>query len=417
MAKQDLENLKTTAQRIKSYVDSVAGAKQDLLTAGEGIQIVNNIISVSSSPTPTPTTEKYSKFIFGNDSGVLTAVSGDCATAFDSSTNTIDMEALIEIYPFSEIAKEDIQLQYSGGTNLSGVDKFVTAPNLYYCHSVGSDNQTEVIEFANYKVNDSFKRPYEDDNVSKVAIACYLASEDTSGSSKMLRSRSGYAFKANITQAVCETELPYYNGEKVDMLDSRVWFFFKDLMQCFIGYRNGQLKYAGVTDVSSISSYKSGDTDTIVSSTTTMTGEVSSYSSGARPFAILGIENPYGVLWQNLGGLYHTDQNLYQYTGTTHKSNSTFYTSDCDLIATNLCSSSGWQKTLACANNVCYPISVGGSDSKVVGDYYYYNSGERIFFVGGYWNFGSRAGFSALHGLDGFGGSHTSLGFRLSLKM
>ena len=425
---------------MKADISSLQIEKQNKLIAGSGLDITGNVISVLGF--------HYSKFVFEGDSGVVTSVEGECATAFDSATNTMNMDTLINIYPFNQIKREDIQLQYADGSNLLNKDRFTTAPNLYYCVAIGSDGQTQTIEFANYKAGDNFKRPYDDDTISRVAIACYLACEDTTqSSSPILRSNTttnGGMFKVNMSQAQCENELPYYNGEKVDMLDSKVWFFFKALMECFIGYRNGQMKYRGCSDWGTSTwnyytdldgkvaeahlrgTWLAGATDSITSDTLTLTGEVTTWleddvttsiASGKRPFAILGVENPYGLLWQNLGGLYHTDQNLYQYTGTTHKSNSTFDTSDCDLIATDLCSNSGFQKTLACANNVCYPISVGGSDSKVVGDYYWYNSGNRIFFVGGPWLDGSYAGFSYLNGRDGFGSSNASFGFRLSLKM
>ena len=425
---------------MKADISSLQIEKQDKLIAGSGLDITGNVISVLGF--------HYSKFVFEGDSGVVTSVEGECATAFDSATNTMNMDTLINIYPFNQIKREDIQLQYADGSNLLNKDRFTTAPNLYYCVAIGSDGQTQTIEFANYKAGDNFKRPYDDDTISRVAIACYLACEDTTqSSSPILRSNTttnGGIFKVNMSQAQCENELPYYNGEKVDMLDSKVWFFFKALMECFIGYRNGQMKYRGCADWGTSTwnyytdldgkvaeahlrgTWLAGATDIITSDTLTMTGEVATWTeddittsiaSGKRPFAILGVENPYGLLWQNLGGLYHTGQNLYQYTGTTHKSNSTFDTSDCDLIATDLCSSSGFQKTLACANNVCYPISVGGSDSKVVGDYYLYEASNRIMFVGGYWHHGSRAGFSCLYGYDGFGFASAGIGFRLSLKM
>lgn len=424
---------------IKADISSLQVNKQDKLIAGSGLDITNNVISVLGF--------HYSKFTFANDSGVLTSVEGECATAFDSTTNTINMDTLINIYPFNQIKREEIQLQYADGSNLLNKDRFTTAPNLYYCVSVGEDGQTQTYEFANYKAGDNFKRPYDDDTISRVAIGCYLACEDTTqSSSPVLRSNTttnGGIFKVNMDQATCEQRLPYLNGEKVDMLDSKVWFFFKALMECFIGYRNGQAKYRGICDYSWNSGnyiteqgiratehiggvWLAGATDSITSDTLTMTGEITSWtedditteiSSGKRPFAILGIENPYGLLWQNLGGLYHTDQNLYQYQETAHKSNSSFDTSDCELIATDLCSNSeGWQKTIACSSNVCYPISVGGSDNKLVGDYYWYANSNRIFFVGGTWHDGSYAGFSCLRGGGAFGYTYTDIGFRLSLK-
>ena len=458
--KQDLNNEKTTRanndtqiqtnlskeiQERKESDTSLQGnidKKQDKLTAGVGIEIENNVISVLGY--------HYSKFVFEGTSALLTSVSGECAIAFDSSTQSVDMEKMINIYPFNQIKREEIQLYKDSAltTQLSGKDMFITFPNLYWCATIGGDSQTLTFEFANYKVNDKFHRVYEDNSINKCGIACYLATEDTSDSSnKRLRSNTttnNGIFKVNMNQATCENELPYLsNGDKADMLDSRVWFAYSALAQCFIGARNGQKKYYGlcgwgtstwnyesdlngkVKEANLYGTWIAGSCDTLAQ-TSTMTGEITTWTendvtteiaSGKRPFIVLGVENPYGLLWQNLGGIYHTDQNLYQYQATKHKSNSSFNTSDCELIGTDLCGSEGWQLKFNQNNGVVYPISVGGNDSTTCGDYYWYGSGDRIYFVGGNWSRGSACGFSCLVGHLGFGSATTHIGFRLSIKM
>lgn len=429
---------------VNQYVDkethsSDLNKKQDKLTAGVGIDIENNVISVMG--------HHYSKFVFEGTSALLTSVSGECALAFNSETQEVNMEEMINIYPFNQIKREEIQLYKDSAltTELSGKDMFTTFPNLYWCATIGSDSQTLTFEFANYKVNDKFHRVYEDNSINKCGIACYMATEDTSDSSnKRLRSNTttnNGIFKVNMNQATCENELPYLsNGDKADMLDSRVWFTYSALAQCFIGARNGQKKYYGlcgwgtsnwnyesdlngkVKEANLYGTWIAGACDTLVQ-TSTMTGEITTWTendvtteiaSGKRPFIVLGVENPYGLLWQNLGGIYHTDQNLYQYQATKHKSNSSFNTSDCELIGTDLCGSEGWQLKLNQNNGVIYPISVGGNDSSTCGDYYWYASGNRIYFVGGTWYYGSNCGFSYLNGDNGFGNANTNIGFRLN---
>ena len=415
--------------------------KQDKLTAGVGIEIENNVISVLGY--------HYSKFVFEGTSTLLTSVSGECAIAFDSSTQSVDMEKMINIYPFNQIKREEIQLYKDSAltTQLSGKDMFTTFPNLYWCATIGSDSQTLTFEFANYKVNDKFHRVYEDNSINKCGIACYMATEDTSDSSNnRLRSNTttnNGIFKVSMNQETCENELPYLsNGDKADMLDSRVWFAYSALAQCFIGARNGQKKYLGIVDYALNSgdyvteqgvrasenlggTWIAGACDTLAQ-TSTMTGEITTWTendvtteiaSGKRPFIVLGVENPYGLLWQNLGGIYHTDQHLYQYQATKHKSNSSFNTSDCELIGTDLWATEGFQLKFNQNNGVVYPISLGGNDSSTCGDYYWYESGNRIFVVGGRWDLGSYCGFSYLNGIDYFGAMYPRVGFRLSIKI
>ncbi len=436
-------NRTTNETTFKANISALEIGKQDKLTAGMGIDITDNVISVLGW--------HYSKFTFDSDSGQLSSVEGECATAFNTETQQVDMTAMIKIFPFNQIKRKEVQLQYTDGSNLNGTDMFTTFSNsIYYCDTIGEDGKTETIEFANYKAGDNFKRCYDDNNISTVGIGCYLACEDTDNGA-VIRSSNAIvhatygqgALLVNKNQATIENELPYLNGEKVDCLDSRVYNCFRMLFVCFIGYRNAQAKYRGqcdwgtstwnyytdmeskVKDAHLRGTWLAGATDTLVENNITMTGEVTSWTeddvtteiaSGKRPFAILGVENPYGLIWQNISGLYHIDQNLYQYQGTSHKSNSKFDVSDCELIADNLCSSSGWQNTLASSSNMVYPITVGGSDSKLVGDYYWYSGEEKIFFVGGNWRNGSSNGLSSWLGSNGFGSASAHVGFRLSIK-
>lgn len=169
-----------------------------------------------------------------------------------------------------------------------------------------------------------------------------------------------------------------------------------------------------------------GATDDVTNSTRTLTGEVTSWTEdsvttqlavGKRPFAILGIENPYGLLYSQLSGIYHTNKNIYQYQGTSHKDDSTFDTTDCKLLATNLCNTSeGYQSKLACTNNFCYPIETAGSDSKLNGDYYYYGENDHPFAVGGAYPTGTKTGLDYLSASLDMTSAEPSVGCRLSIK-
>lgn len=431
----DIDSMQASIETIENTLEE----KQDKLTAGVGVTIIDNVISVLGF--------HYSKFIFEKDSCELTSVEGEAAVAFNKETNKIDRDKLITIFPFDQIKREYIQLSYADGTNLSGTDKFSTVPNIYYCNSIADDGQTQTIEFASYKAGDNFSRPYEDSNITRVGLGCYLACEDKSNSSNpVLRSsksiNKGLA-RVAITRAAMENELPYYNGEKVDITDSRVWSLFVAMMKCFIGNRNAQQVYKGICDYDGgnwnytdnysnrVSEHVGGTwlcgaTDEVTNSTKTLTGEVTSWTEdsvttqltvGKRPFAILGIENPYGLLYSQLSGIYHTNKNIYQYQKTSHKDDSTFDTTDCKLLATNLCNTSeGYQSKLACANNFSYPIETTGSDSKLSGDYYYYGENNHPFVVGGAYPTGTKTGLDYLSTSLDMTSAEPSIGCRLSIK-
>ena len=363
---------------------------------------------------------KYSTFIFNEDDDVPT-MKGDCA-------GTTSMEERLECYPFNELYMENVQLQDSSGNNLEGTDTFLVMPNLWYESTIHNDGKGWTITFANKKVNSNFKRTFESDEITELLLARYKVIKI----GNYARSQAGDYPLVSTNQTTFDSYLPYYNGTKIDSNDYRNRILYSMLNVCFTGHRNSQNAYRGVVDYAigngtpsyQGESLKTGATDSLGDGL--ITGEITEFNGtaldvGKRPFSVLGVENPYGVAWENITGIVHNTGELYAYEGFEHMTPSMMKPSDSNIYysKTNVVlstGSEGWQNTFAIYKGYPFPISIGGNSTNNVGDYYWYNTGWKIFFIGGSFRLGSYVGLFYLRGNAGFGISNSDVGFRLSLK-
>lgn len=382
-----------------------------------------NSNTISASKVYLPKAQEVlhtSTFIFDGEDSVCT-VEGELAGK--------SREEKLNIFPYNLMKEEEVQLQDSNGADLEGTDTFIVMPNLWVKTSVAEDNMGWSITFANQKVDEDYVRAYDDDSINEVLIAKYKANDDGT----YLRSRSGDYPKVNLNQTNADSKLPYYKGQKIDSLDYRVKFLYDLLAVCYIENRNTQNVYVGMTGyswgdgnlVNQVGEVaKNGSTLSLGSKLAT--GEITTFNdteitSGKRPCVILGVENPYGLIWENLTGVVHNAScNLFAYNGLEHMtpsmmtpSDSNQYYKDTGIV---LPTSEGWQKTFANYRGHFYPTSVGGSSSKGVGDYYHVLLGWKNFLVSGSWSGGAGTGLFCLVGHGGFGNSSSNIGFRLSLK-
>ena len=108
-----------------------------------------------------------------------------------------------------------------------------------------------------------------------------------------------------------------------------------------------------------------------------------------------GIENLYGNIWQFVDGINVKDNLAYiNYNPSTYAVDT--FTGDYKPLGYTNVTANGWQKELGYdANNqaIAFPISVGGSATTYMCDYYYQNTGNRIAVVGGAWGDGAVDGF------------------------
>ena len=390
----------------------------------------NNGNSISSSSINLPKATHQSTFHFASTGTKLTSVEGEAAIAFNSTTQEIDRGVLISIYPFNEIHFEQVQLQDSSGNDLDGVDDFIMFPNCYMKASTDSDGSGWTISFSSTKIDSSYARAIEDDTRPYLGLACYKASLVGS----YLRSVVGNYPAVNMSNESADSKLPYYNGKKIESQDWRIRMsLVNNIISCFIGDRNTQEIFRGVVDYSWASPYtvegcvgESGKTgytnDTL--GTGVVTGEITALAdgtaltSGKRPFKILGLENIYGLIWENISGIGHTAGVVKAYLGTDHIAKGSALTGYTEISRDDLplCQSSGWQLTYTTYANAFFPKTVGGDSSHEDGDYYWYDGSElKCFFLGGVWGNGSDAGLFSLNGNSGWGHSYSHLGFRLSL--
>lgn len=427
----------STAQ--KTYIDSF-GKEIDMSLESDGDY--NKVIatlkdkngrSISSSYVRLPKASHLSSFHFSGTSGKVTSVEGEALNAFNSETQELDQNVLMTIYPFNEIKFEQLQLQDSSGNDLDGKDDFIFFPNCYMKTSVDEDGQGWNITFSSTKLNDTYSRAIEDDTRPFLGLGCYKACYNDTDTT-YLRSISGYYPAVSMSNQSADAKLPYYNGKKLESEDWRIRMsLVNNLVCCFLGDRNTQEKLRGVVDYSWIDPYtvekvvgesgKSGYTNDTLG-TGVVTGEITALAdgtaltSGKRPFKVLGLENLWGVVWENVSGISHTAGVVKAYFGNDRIDKSSSLTNYTEISREDLplCQSTGWQLKFTSYANAFFPTAVGGDSSHEDGDYYWYEgSGLKCFFLGGSWYHGSYAGLFYLFGNNGWGDANSLIGFRLSL--
>jgi hypothetical protein len=127
---------------------------------------------------------------------------------------------------------------------------------------------------------------------------------------------------------------------------------------------------------------------------------------------LLGIENPFGDIWEFVDGWNILDGNNYVCSDPASFADNVGSTTAYPLYGSTNPTTSGWQNTLQ-ANVALLPASVGASDTTKVTDYYYYASGWRVAFVGGAADDGSLAGLFFLHASASSSAAHSVIGGRL----
>lgn len=160
--------------------------------------------------------------------------------------------------------------------------------------------------------------------------------------------------------------------------------------------------------------YKSGFSSGIAASS----GSVASNSSGKHPHAYRGIEAPWGNVWQFVDGL-----NINEYQSWVAKDAaqyaSNLFAAPYEQLGYVNHNADGYPTAMGHDANLPFaalPTAVGGDSATYYSDYYYRNTGQRIAFVGGGWNYGSRAGVALWSLYDGSGLANLNVGGRLVRK-
>ncbi len=345
---------------------------------------------------------------------------------------------LMTMFPFKDMVCEDVPSYTANGVLLNISDSFVFMPNCWR-HDTSDDDGTEEHWVANYKVDDTWHKSYPGD-FRRLGLSKFFAYEQNS----YLHSITGVIPTVNMNQVNATNKMPYYHRgasyRRANYMDARVWRQYQIFCMIYLNCRNLQTIYQGMQysyskgiiadDITDTRSRYTGVTEESGStgrlSHGVATGEITGTSStplldaSKRPFQILGIENPYGFLWTNIYGIMHNNQNLLIYKGTDPLASDKLNPSGGDSytdVGAVLNPSEGWQKQVCDVDGYFYVKSVGGNSSAYDGDYYWYASGYKLFFVGGRWTHGAQAGLLAFHGRNDFGDAWTYIGFRLSLEL
>ena len=414
---------------------------------------------LTSKATKVSTTEEDTIFVndgHGNlkDSGksirnIMAYVNGGIEFSGTASKGTLvgDFEGLTQAqlmrhWPFSALYIEDVDSYSSDGTALGVKDSFLVMPNMWR-KAIHSEDGSSTFMIANYQVDETYTLAYPSSDFKELCLAVYFASL---GTDIKLHSVAGASPKVGINQATLIADMPYYKrGEGVrraEYLDYRVMALYQILSVIYLGTRNTQSVYRGicdykwskgsVEDITDEPSKLTGVTELgtsvgfmahkVVSGEITGTSFTESLASGKRPFKLLGVENPYGFLWQNMYGLVYIDGEAYAYNGVGTPSASELVPGsdgNCYTDTGILCAqSNGRQKAFADASGYPVPISVGASASTSVGDRVYLDvpGGTYITAIGGRCDNGSFDGLFCLSWRDAFNTSFVGVGARLSFE-
>ncbi len=412
---------------------------------------------LTKKATKVDTTEPDTIFVndgHGNlkDSGesinnLISRVNGGIEFSGEASEGTLigdfeglTKEQLMRHWPFSALYIEDVDSYKEDGTALNVKDSYLVMPNMWR-KAVHSNDGSSTFLIANYQVDETYTLAYPSNDFKELCLGVYFASL---GSDGKLHSVSGATPKTSINQATLIADMPYYKrGEGVrraEYMDYRVMALYQVLSIIYMGTRNSQSVFRGIcgysyssgslSDVTDEPSRLTGVTELatsvgymphkVVSGEITGTSFTESLVSGKRPFKLLGVENPYGLLWQNMYGLVFNNGETYAYTGVGTPSASELVpgsTGHCySDIGVQAVTANGWQKAFTDASGYPVPISVGASGSSSVGDYSWYATEWRISFLGGYFSDGSRDGLFDLYRDYAWGSAPSPFGARLSFE-
>ena len=344
---------------------------------------------------------------------------------------------LMSKFPFYLLNRVDLDTYKADGTKVGTGDlALIRMPNCYVKIEILDDDSTTVM-FANYKVDDTYQR-LAPDQFEWLCLGCYKASLVDG----ILRSVAGNNPAAPISQEQQINYMPYFktSGGTLRRADSEDWRAraMADLLVVgYLGTFNSQENgkgFKGIVDydwndgdrsILDADSQKTGVTDSlgrgVETGELTGTSTAASLASGKRPFKVLGMENLWGDVGENVSGLVHKDGRVYAYTGSEPITAEQWRPSDTNtaLVDTGIqmATASGFQKRHSTYGGFLFPTEVKGNDSIGVGDHYWKGSGWCIMFLGGGWTDDSRAGLFCLGADCGWGRSPSDHGARLSAMM
>lgn len=398
-----------TGAEIDAAVDLVNSQKQDIASLQDQLDSLGEISTVHGSIT----------FPGADPKGTL----GDDYTGLTPAQ-------LMTKYPFNRLHTQSFVGYDSSHAALAGEDRFLVMPNFYKKVTTGSDGSLK-IDISNVQIDSGYARCYDVTGVRQLCLGVYKGTTVSS----YLRSQAGDYPTVIVSQASLINMMPYYKTganayRRAEYEDYRIRGAYNLLAASYLGSRSTQSVYRGVCDYSwstgSVSdnvgeSGKSGVTDSL--GTGVVSGEITSYNgtdlaSGKRPFKLLGVENPWGLVWENIYGAVHNSGLVYTYQGSDELTASQLTPGDGNTVYVNsgiqMPTGTQWQTTVAEKNGFLFPTGIGGNDNTYNGDFYWYGNGWRILSSGGHLFDGSYDGAFALAGDDAWGTLTAYLGARLS---
>ena len=285
----------------------------------------------------------------------------------------------------------------------SGYNWMVHFPKYYYkCEQDSSNTSKWKLFISDRKINDSYKEERE----------CLIGIFEAYNSSSKLYSRPGVASTGSITITDFFT-YAQANGTNWGLIDYRAHKTIANMFACKYGNTNISTSNSSIPCSGGTKAYNSGNTGKTLS-----LGNSDGLNSGSSNF--LGIEDCYYGKWEFVQGInIVADRTWVVYDGglkvdtTAANLISAGYT-NVRTIGTGY-SSDGWITGISHGEyaDVMPTAASGGSDTTYYADYYYQNTGNKIFRRSGTSSFGSHCGVFCSFASNASSDSYADLGSRL----
>ncbi len=288
---------------------------------------------------------------------------------------------LDDVFPYNAIG----EVQDKNG------NEFVRFPKMYMSYEKNGFGYIDGVNFANYKVNDSYfisDAWLNPDGSGNYVDYFYIGKYEASGSASKIYSKVGETPLTDETREDFRTAARSYGTAKnnyngYQQLDIAMYTVYAFLTSCYYRTENIETVYSGDTDKE----------EADITGTTDGCNSLNGWNTLTHAVKMLGVENAYGSVFEWCDGIYFEKDRVFYISNPTKFSD----TKDGLNIGFARPTESGYIEflkagTSSFTQSVIFPAVLGGSADTFEGDYYLYEETGTVLTVGGYFAGGSNAG-------------------------
>lgn len=317
--------------------------------------------------------------------GDIAKYNDDEAYETESAGNYVKVTSKLDnVFPYNSI----IEVQDKSG------NEFVGFPKMYMSYNKNGFGYIDGVNFANYKVNDSYfisDAWLNPDGSGNYVDYFYIGKYEASGSTSKIFSKVGETPLVSVTREGFRTAARSYGTAKnnyngYQQLDIAMYTVYALLTSCYYRTDNIETVYSGDSDTKEID--KTGTTDGC--------NGLNGWNTSTHAVKMLGIENIYGSAWEWCDGIYFNVERVFYISNPTKFSD----TEGGMNIGFSRPTVAGWLEylkagTSSYTQSVLFPAVVGGSADTFEGSGYTYWDEAIMMWIGGAADSGDKCGLWA----------------------